>query len=223
MEVTAASPPVQKKGLLRGEHFAAPGACLDDALLGHVRVTGGGARQSATLDAVGPIFGARLEAGGGSAGGRGCRERADALLAAGGDESRTVAIAYAADLFVLCSVERRWRTGESPRIISRLARLLDLSMESAALEVFLSAVRAPQLLDLPPSLALETQLRLLLALSPIAEISLWTKGPEGRALCFLEDGLTTQTRRFRVVASRAWDGAAAESGTRGTILGVPVR
>src|SRR5207237_18576 len=70
--------------------------------------------------------------------------------------------------------------------------------------------------------ALETQLRLLLALAPIAEISVWTKGADARPICLAEEGQTTQTRRVRGVAMRALEGVPAQSGSRGTILGVPV-
>jgi len=72
-------------------------------------------------------------------------------------------------------------------------------------------------------LALETQLRLMMALAPVSEISLWTKGLDGRPVCLAEDGSTTQTRRFRVVAGRALEGVPAQSGNRGTIVGVPVQ
>jgi signal transduction histidine kinase len=132
-------------------------------------------------------------------------------------------MAYAGDLFVLCTIERRWHGGEAERVVSRLAMLLDLAADSVSLQLFLGAVRAPQLHDLPPAVALETQLRLLLALAPATEISLWTKGLDGRAVCLAQDGLTTQTRRFRVVAAQALEGVPAESGSRGTILGVPVQ
>jgi signal transduction histidine kinase len=132
-------------------------------------------------------------------------------------------LAYAGDLFVLCTIERRWHGGEVERVVSRLAMLLDLAADSVSLQLFLGAVRAPQLHDLPPAVALDTQLRLLLALAPVTEISLWTKGLDGRAVCLAQDGLTTQTRRFRVVAAQALEGVPAESGSRGTILGVPVQ
>jgi len=117
--------------------------------------------------------------------------------------STAVAMAYAGDLFVLCTIERRWRRGEALRIVSKLALLVGLSADSVALQLFVGAVRAPQLHDLPPAVALETQLRLLLALAPVTEVSLWTKAQDGRPVCLIEDGSTTQTRRFRAVAALA--------------------
>ena len=223
MEVTAVSPPKQREDLVRGGNPSADEACLNHELLDHVRVVGCKATRNETLDAVAGIFGARIEGANIKAEIERCRTRADRLVMAGGSMSTAVAMAYAGDLFVLCTIERRWHRGEAERIVARLALLLDLAVDSVSLQLFLGAVRAPQLHDLPPVVALETQLRLTLALAPITEISLWTKSLDGRAVCLVEDGSTTQTRRFRMVAARALEGLPAQSGSRGTILGVPVQ
>ena len=219
MQGTAVSPPAQRNDLIRGGNSAAEEACLDHDPLGHVLVAGSKTPRNETLDAVARIFGTRIEGGNIQAEIERCRARADRLVTAGGSMSTAVAIAYAGDLFVLCTIERRWRRGEAERIVSRLALLLDLGADSVSLQLFLSAVRAPQLHDLPPGLALETQLRLMTALAPVSEISLWTKALDGRPVCLAEDGTTTQTRRFRVVAGRALEGVPAQSGNRGTIVG----
>ena len=223
MQVSAASPPAQSKDPVGAQYSAAEEASLERELLGHVRVVGCSEPRNTALDAVGRIFATRIEGENIQAEVERCRARVDRLVTAGGDTSTAVAIAYAGDLFVLCTIERRWRRGEAERIVSKLALLLDLSADSVALQLLLGAARAPQLHDLPPAVALQTQLGLLLALAPIEEISLWTKGPDGRTICLAEDGSTTQTRRFRVVATRALEGVPAESGSRGTIIGVPVQ
>jgi signal transduction histidine kinase len=220
---TAVSPPAQRNDLVRGGNSAAEEACLDHDPFGHGLVAGSKTPRNETLDAVARIFGTRIEGGNIQAEIERCRTRANRLVTAGGSMSTAVAMAYAGDLFVLCTIERRWRRGEAERIVSRLAVLLDLGTDSVSLQLFLSAVRAPQLHDLPPGLALETQLRLMMALAPVSEISLWTKGLDGRPVCLAEDGSTTQTRRFRVVAGRALEGVPAQSGNRGTIVGVPVQ
>ena len=222
MGVTAGSPLLQRERLLRGEHSTAAEASLEHDLLGCVRVVTCSAPRNTTLDAVRRIFGSRIEGEGIRAEVERCRARADQLVSAGGDISTAVVIGYAGDLFVLCTIERRWRRGEADRVVSKLALLLELSSDSLALQLFLGAVRAPQLHDLPPAVALETQVRLLLALAPVSEISLWTKGSDARPICLAEEGSTTQTRRFRGVAMRALEGVPAQSGSRGTILGVPV-
>jgi signal transduction histidine kinase len=197
-------------------------ACLDTSLIAQVRVVRCSAARNTTLEAVKRIYGARLDGEAVSKEVERLADRAKRLVDAGQDVSTGIGIAFASDLFVLCAIERRWRRNEAERIVSKLASLLELPKESTGLQLFLGAVRAPQLLDLPPDLALQTQLRLLLALAPIAEVSLWTHGPDGRAVCLVEKGLTTQTRRFRAVASSALEGEPAHSGVRGSIVGVPV-
>jgi signal transduction histidine kinase len=195
---------------------------LANDLVAHVRTVRRTAARNVTLDAVRRIFGPRAVDEGSRLELSRCRARAEQLTGAGGDLSTGVAIAYASDIFLLCSMERSWHRHEAGRIVSKLAMVLDLPSESVALQLFLGAARAPQLLDVPPTVALETQLRLLVALAPIAEVSLWTKQPGGGAVCLADVGATTQTRRFRAVAQRALDGSFAESGERGTILGAPV-
>jgi signal transduction histidine kinase len=187
----------------RGRTAVAPGTGLD-------------------LDAVEGIFAARLEGPGTQAELIRCRARAGQLAAASGEISPAVALAYASDILVICAVERPWRPGPAQRIVSRLATLLGLAPEAVALQLFLGAVRAPQLLDLPPAVALETQLRLLVALAPVQEASLWTRDVTDRVGCLIAVGATTQTRRFRAVAARALEGTFTDSGTRGTIFGAPV-
>jgi signal transduction histidine kinase len=203
------------------------GNLLVQELAARARATGHGAagpvpENGFDLGAVERIFGARLEGPGTQAELARCRERAGQLAAASGELSAAVALAHASDLLVICAGERPWRPRSAQRVVSRLAALLKLAPEAAALQLFLGAVRAPQLLDLPPSVALETQLRLLVALAPVQEASLWTRDVTNRLDCLIAVGATTETRRFRAVAARALDGAFADSGARGTIVGAPV-
>jgi signal transduction histidine kinase len=190
--------------------------------MGQVRVVQRTAARNATLDAVTRLFGARVEGEETRAEVERLELRARHLVEAGHDMSTNVAVAYASDLFVLCSIECHWKQQEARRLVARLAQLLDLPVESLSLQVFLQAARAPQLLDLPPAVALQTQLRLLLVLAPIEEASLWATGAAGRPVCLVDEGVTTQTRRFRTIAALTLEGAPAESAERGTILGSPV-
>lgn len=218
MELTADSLPARSRELHGGGPRAAAEAYLDTDLIGHVRAV----RVRATLDSVSRAFGRRGQDVGTRADAEHCRNRAERLLAAGGELSEGVALAYASDLFVLCTIERPWLDGEARVVGARLASLLGLSTDSVLLQLFLGAVRAPELLDLPPRVALDTQLRLLTALAPIAEASLWIKESNGRSACLADTGVTARTKRFRAVASEALDGTVAASGRRGTILGAPV-
>ena len=222
MEVSAVSPPKQTKEPVRGGHSAADEASLEHDLLGHVRGVSCPTPRNEILDAVASILRTRIEDENLQAEVARCRARADRLVLAGGEMSTAVAMAYASDLFVFWTTERRWRRNEAERVVSKLGRVLDLPAKSMALQLFLEAVRAPQLLDLPPAVALQTQLRLLLALAPVEEASLWTAGTDRRPTCLVDEGLTARTRRFRGIASRALEGAPAQSGSRGTIVGAPV-
>jgi signal transduction histidine kinase len=186
------------------------------------RAAGGRTRSSVELDAIAAVFGARLDGADAHAELDRCRERALQLASASGELSTTVALAYASDILVLCAAERPWRPRSAERVVSRLAALLELEPEAVALQLFLGAVRAPQLLDLPPSVALETQVGLLVAIAPVVEASLWTRKSTGRPECLIASGPTTETRRFRSVAARALDGEPADSGVRGTVIGLPV-
>jgi hypothetical protein len=177
---------------------------------------------SLDFDSVARVFGARLDRPETQAEVARCRERAARLRDAEGEFSRATALAVASDLLIICAIERPWRTRAAQRVVSRLAALLELDARVVGLQLFLGAARAPQLLDLPTAVALETQLRLLVAIAPAVEASLWTKDPSGRPACLIAAGDTTETRRFRAVAARALEGAFANSGSRGTIVGAPV-
>jgi signal transduction histidine kinase len=149
--------------------------------------------------------------------------RVDAFAGLDGDVSQATALAFASELFVSLAVERRWRETDAHDVAGKLAVLFGSDADALGLELFAAAVRAPQLLELPPPVALEVQLSMLVALVPVAEVSLWAKDSSGRAESVLAIGRTATTRRFRAIALQALEGAPADSGERGAIIGVPVR
>jgi signal transduction histidine kinase len=151
------------------------------------------------------------------------RARARRLATPDGHASEAIALAYASDIFVSLAVERSWRVADARDVAEKLARLSGSDAESLSLELFLGAVRAPQLLELPPLVALEVQLSMLVSLTTVAEVSLWLRDSSGRPECTVAIGRTATTRRFRSIAQLALDGTAADSGERGMIVGVPVR
>lgn len=222
MEATADSLPAQLVGLLERGVAPAAEALLKDDLIGHVQVVRPGAGRNPTLQGISRLFAARLHDPGIQVEYERCRSRATDLATVEGDVSAGVAIAYASDLFVLCTVERPWPRDEAEAIIASLASLLDLSRASLALQLFLQGMRTPELLDLPPTVALETQLRLITALAPIGETSLWIKDSNGRPVCLVGANGNEQTRRVRAVAAEALDGKIRAGGCRGTIIGAPV-
>jgi signal transduction histidine kinase len=148
--------------------------------------------------------------------------RAVRLCEAGGRLSEPVLYTFTADLFVSLAVERPWRTKDSDELLSGLAELFVASREEVAVHLLTASLRASQLLELPPTVALEVQLSMLRALAPIAEASIWVRGEDGRPECVLSAGDTATTRRFRAIALTTLEGRLA-SGERGLIVGVPVR
>jgi signal transduction histidine kinase len=174
------------------------------------------------LDAIERAFGRHLFDERARAGVQAARARAGRLGAAAGRSCEAVGWAFASELFVCLAVERPWRARDAEELLAKLGRALGSSPESVSVALLIGALRAPQLLELPPRVALEIQMSMLIALSPVLEASLWVKDETGRADCIISVGETATTRRFRVVASRtlAGDPAPAE---RGMIVGIAVR
>jgi signal transduction histidine kinase len=225
--MTADSLPRNRRGSGGAGRSGAVEASLDHDLVMRTRAVrtvkrAHSVRVLADLDAVAEVFASRIEAATLRAEINRVRTRALKLAAAGGEVSPGVALAFASDIFAIYAVERSWNARDVEDVVSRLSSLLAVPRESVSLQLFLGAVGAPQLLDLPPAVALEAQLRLLVALAPVEESSLWTKATDGRPVCLVAAGTKTQTRRFRTVAARALDGGIADSGSRGAIVGVPV-
>jgi signal transduction histidine kinase len=150
------------------------------------------------------------------------RERALRMCEAAGRLSDAIRYTFAADLFVSLAVERPWRPRDGERLLAALAPLFEATREEVGIQLLATSLRAPQLLELPPTVALDVQLSMLLALSPVAEASVWVRAEDGRAECLLTAGETAMTRRFRAIAQRTVDGRGAE-GDKGLILGVSVR
>jgi signal transduction histidine kinase len=150
------------------------------------------------------------------------RERALRLSEAVGGPSEALIYTFAADLFVSLAVERAWRPQDVHRVISSLTEVIRADADEIGLQLLTTALRAPQLLELPPTVALDVQLSMLFALSPVVEASVWVRGEHGRPECLLSVGETAATRRFRAIAVITLEGRHRES-ERGLIVGVPIR
>jgi signal transduction histidine kinase len=148
--------------------------------------------------------------------------RAARLAEAAGRLSEPVLYAFTAELFVSLAVERPWREKDTQQLLSQLKELFEASRQEVAVQLLTASLRASQLLELPPTVALDAQLGMLRALAPVAEASIWGRGDDGRPECVLSSGDTTTTRRFRAIALRTLEGDVA-AGDRGLIVGVPVR
>lgn len=150
------------------------------------------------------------------------RARAWRLCEAGGRASQAVLYTFAADLFVSLAVERPWRQRDGEQLLSSLARVAGATQSEVVIQLLSASLRAPQLLELPPAVALEVQLSTLLALTPVVEASAWARGEDGRPECLLTVGETATTRRFRAIARQTLEGGPADP-DRGLIVGTPIR
>jgi signal transduction histidine kinase len=150
------------------------------------------------------------------------RCRADRLIESAGCLTDTITLTFAADLFVSLAVERPWKADEVRALLAKMGGLLESSAKATAAQLLLWSLRAPQLSELPPRVALEVQLSLLVALTPVVEASLWSKDDAGRPEQLVSVGATSTTRRFRATAAQILDGGRAQDG-RGLIVGAPVR
>ena len=139
----------------------------------------------------------------------GVRARALAAAAGGGSEAlRSAALVYAADALTGLKLERAIPHRTVAEIVSTVASTVGCSTDAASLDLFLRAASNPRLLELPPQVAVELQVGLLLSLAPVSDVSLWTEGPLGELSCLAHDGDADPTRRVRHVARATLDGGA---------------
>ena len=152
--------------------------------------------------------------------------RARTLHAAGGggqEADRSAALTFAADALAGVMLESVWPHETIADVIGRVALILDAPTASVSLELFVRAASNPHLLELPPLLTIELQLRLLLALSPISEVSLWADETDRQLRCVAHAGDAPPTRRVRTIVRSILDGADDGSSLqRNWIHGVPV-
>jgi signal transduction histidine kinase len=150
------------------------------------------------------------------------RARALRMCEAAGKLSEPILYSFAADLFVSLAVERAARPRDGAQLLRALGQLFNAPGDEIAVQLLAASLRAPQLLELPPTVALDVQLSMLLTLAPVVEASVWVRDEAGRAECLVAVGETATTRRFRAIALRTLEGGGAET-DRGSILGVPIR
>jgi signal transduction histidine kinase len=154
----------------------------------------------------------------------GTRARAIAAAAGGGNDAlRSAALIYAADALTGLKLERALPEGTVADIVSTVAAKTGCSPEAASLDLFIRATSSPRLLELPPIVAVELQMGLLLSLAPVSDVSLWIEGPLGELRCLVSDGEAQPTRRVRTIARATLDGTAESISERGWIHSVAVR
>ena len=149
------------------------------------------------------------------------RQRALTVLEAcgpGPNGVHTALLACAAELFDALGIELAARPQESAQLAQQIEDVVGLPLMALARE----ALTAPSLLSLPPAVAVEVQLALLLAFAPLRSVSLWTLDSAARVQCVRHVGEGSPSRDARKLARRVLAGEIVEPGSGAALLGVAV-
>jgi signal transduction histidine kinase len=139
---------------------------------------------------------------------RACEVRARRLADGWGQGA---ALDFLGDAIVAIAVEHRFEPGEARVAVTAAADELGLPPEAAAFAVFRRALMSKEFAQLPPAVAAELALVLLVELAPAAAGSLWILDAAGATTCLVSHGKAPRSRRLREVARAALDGVTAGS------------
>jgi signal transduction histidine kinase len=119
------------------------------------------------------------------------------------------------------ALARKWSRDEIEALLQPLAADDRRPVGLLTVEIYRAALDAVEHDGLPPPLAIDVTLGLLLAFAPAEEASLWIEEAGHPLRCYALTG-GRPTRRMRVVAKEAIASGAARWSERGSIHGVPV-
>ena len=139
---------------------------------------------------------------------RSCELRARRLADGWGQGA---ALDFLGDAVVVIAVEHRFEPGEARAAVTAAADKLGLPPEAAAFAVFRRALASKEFAQLPPVVAAELALALLVELAPAAAGSLWILDARGSTTCLVSHGKAPRSRRLREVARTALDGVMVGS------------
>jgi signal transduction histidine kinase len=121
------------------------------------------------------------------------------------------ALDFLGDAIVAVALEHSFGPGEARAAITTAADELGLPDAAAAFAVFRRALGSKEFAQLPPIVAAELALTLLVELAPAAASSLWIVDAAGATTCLVGHGRAPCSRRLREVARAALDGVIAGS------------
>jgi signal transduction histidine kinase len=127
------------------------------------------------------------------------------------DFSQGAVLDFLGEAVVVMCIDDRFQLGEARAAVVDAAEEIGLSPETAAFAVFRRAVASRECIQLPPALAADLILALLVELAPAAASSLWTIDPGSATTCLASTGKAPQSRRLREVARAALDGVLAST------------
>lgn len=126
---------------------------------------------------------------------------------------------FAAEMFSELGIELAAHPDEA----ARLAELVEQRAGVARMALGREVLRSPDLLSLPPAVAVEVQLALLRAFAPLCEASLWTRDATGRVRCLGHVGGEAASEGVRTLAERLLTDKPETVCARGELLAVPVQ
>ena len=139
---------------------------------------------------------------------RACEVRARRLADGCGQGA---ALDFLGDAVVAVAVDHRFEPGEARDAVTAAAAKLGMPPESAAFAVFRRALASKEFAQLPPAVAAELALALVVELAPAAAGSLWILDAAGATTCLVAHGKAPRSRRLREAARAALDGVIAGS------------
>jgi signal transduction histidine kinase len=173
---------------------------------------------SSPLALIGEFFASRVDDDAWSAI-EAAQRRAESL-AGSARPSNLAVMSFAGEAFDICALDCGWGAAEAAELVRELAAVLREPAAAAGAALFLAASRNPQLLELPPRVALQMQLEILVAFAPVEDVSVWVGDATGHTDCVAHVG--TPTRTMRRMAKRLVRGGSGEGEGRQTIVGVPI-
>ena len=149
------------------------------------------------------------------------REHALQMLESGrssADATATALLITAAELFVAMRVELAPRGQVAAHLVEQLENIFGVSKIALAREV----LRAPDLLTIAPTTALELQLTMLTAFAPLRSVSLWMRDDAEQLKCVSHAGENAPSTGARQLARRLLARERIEEGPRRLLLALPV-
>jgi signal transduction histidine kinase len=174
-----------------------PGATLATELISRAAAIGAGKPRCASSALLPRDLRAALRA---------CEVRARRLA---DGWAQGAALDFLGDAIVAIAVEHRFEPGEARTAVAEAAEQLEMPPDAAAFVVFRRALASKEFAQLPPAVAAELALALLVELAPAAAGSLWILDAAGSTTCLVSHGTAPRSRRLREVARAALDGVIA--------------
>jgi signal transduction histidine kinase len=187
------------------EPAATPAPAWADELLERATAVAFGATRAAGISCLPPELARRIAAS---------EERAATITsAAGGCEEgrRTAALEFVAEAVASLVLENAVEPGDVRRVVANVGSVTGVSPGAAWLSVFLRTIATRDVAQLPPRLAMDFLLDLLLELGPAEAVSLWTVSSSGRLECAASTGEAPGSRRLRTAARAVLNGEPVES------------